>query len=76
MGTTIDRGSRIMAYHRMMLEYRKLKGSWEAKKQYARKFLALVASTHKIKSRDEPISDRGYRSDLQIAGDILDRSKL
>ncbi|RZJ92807.1 MAG: hypothetical protein EOO20_00390 [Chryseobacterium sp.] len=76
METTIDRGSRIMAYHRMMLEYRKLNASWDAKKQYARKFLALVGSANKIKSRDQPITASGYRSDIQIANDILSRSKL
>lgn len=77
MNATLDRGSRILAYHRLFLEYRRLNTSWEAKKQYARKFLSLTESANKMKSRDQPIDQReGYRTDKQIADDILRKSKL
>jgi len=77
INTTIDRGSRILAYHRLFLEYRKLNASWEAKKQYAQKFLSLTEAASKIKSREQAIASReGYRSDQQIADDILSKSKL
>ncbi|MFD2964379.1 MULTISPECIES: hypothetical protein [Olivibacter] len=77
MNATLDRGSRILAYHRLFLEYRRLNTSWEAKKQYARKFLSLTESAGKMKSREQPIVQReGYRTDRQIADDILSKSKL
>lgn len=77
MNTTVDRGSRILAYHRLFLEYRKLNTAWEAKKQYARKFLSLSESAGKMKSREQPIvQSQGYRTDQQIADDILRKSKL
>lgn len=77
MNTALDRGSRLLAYHRLLLEYRRLNTSWEAKKQYSRKFLALGESTNKMKSREQPIVQRqGYRTDQQIADDILSKSKL
>jgi hypothetical protein len=74
---TMDRGSRIIAYHRLFLEFRKLSASWEAKKQYARKYLALNETVSKIRSRENPINVRpGHRTDQQIADDILAKSKL
>ena len=77
MTTTLDRGSRILAYHRLLLEYRKVAASWDAKKQYARKFLSLSDAAGKIKTREQPIIPReGYRTDRQIADDILSKSNL
>lgn len=77
LGSTLDRGSRIIAYHRLFLDYRKLKASWEAKKQYSRKFLSLSETTGKMKSRENPIvQNPGYRTDEQIANEILAKSKL
>jgi len=77
MDATLDRGSRILAYHRLLLEYRKLNASWQAKKLYARRFLSLSETAAKIRSREESIAAQdGSRSDRQIADDILSRSKL
>lgn len=77
MNATLDRGSRIIAYHRLFLEYRKLTASWEAKKQYARKFLSLTETASKIKTKEHPIVQRtGFHTDQQIADDILSKSKL
>jgi len=77
MSTTLDRGSRIMAYHRLLLEYRKLMASWEAKKQYARKFLSIMDSIEKIKRKGNPtIGAMGNMTDKQIAERILQNSKL
>lgn len=77
INTTLDRGSRILAYHGLMLEYRKLTASWEAKRQYARKFLSLSSTARDIKERHgSPLKTSGYRTDVQIADDILSKSKL
>ncbi|MFN0293570.1 hypothetical protein [Pedobacter helvus] len=76
-GSTLDRGSRIIAYHRLFLEYRKLLASWEAKRQYSRKFLSLSETAGKMKTREKPIvQNQGYRTDQQIANDILAKFKL
>lgn len=77
MSAPLDRGSRILAYHRLFLEYRRLNTSWEAKKQYARKFLSLTESARKMKTREQAIvPTENDRTDRQIADDILSRSKL
>lgn len=41
-GTDIERGSRIIAYHRILYEYKKLKANLEAKIEYSRKYLRLI----------------------------------
>lgn len=74
--TTLDRGSRIMAYHRLLAEYRKLLSSWEAKKNYAAKFLLLAKNRDHLQS-DNPDLPKFTtdRSDVQIAEGILKRTK-
>lgn len=73
--TTVDRGSRIMAYHRMLGEYRKLLASWEMKKAKAKTFLSIRSSTQKLRDR-EPVDVSGGKTDIQIADEILKKSKL
>ena len=76
--TTLDRGSRILTYYRLLAEYRKLGAAWETKKQQAGLFLALSERANHLKS---PASSTvsipaGYRTDQQIADQILSNSKL
>ncbi|MFD2285973.1 hypothetical protein GJU39_01400 [Pedobacter petrophilus] len=73
--TTLDRGSRIMAYHRMLAEFRKLSASWESKKSRVKTYLAIRSSVEKVRTGEvpKPISSK---SDIQIANDILKKSKL
>lgn len=73
--TTLDRGSRIMAYHRMLGEYRKLLANWEMKKSKAKTFLAIRSSTEKLR-KGEAVNVNGGKTDIQIADDILKKSKL
>lgn len=73
--TTVDRGSRIMAYHRMLGEYRKLLGNWEMKKSKAKTFLSIRSSTEKLR-KVNPVDVSGGKTDIQIADDILKKSKL
>ncbi|WP_104382195.1 hypothetical protein [Sphingobacterium sp. HMA12] len=74
--TNLDRGSRIMSYHRMLDEYRKLRSVWEAKKQRAKLFLSLAKKNAEQKqSAKAPIVPQG-RTDIQIAQDVLRKSKL
>lgn len=74
--TTLDRGSRILAYHRMLDEYRKLNATWENKKQRTKLYLSLTETTSRIKARDEALAPKTGRTDRQIADDVLSKSKL
>lgn len=73
---TVDRGSRILTYHRLLAEYRKLAVTWDTKKQNAKLYLALKESAAKSKGGDIPIESSRSRTDKQIADDILTKSKL
>jgi hypothetical protein len=74
---TLDRGSRILTYQRLLDEYRKLQAGWETKKQNSKQFISLTESSDKLKKRHIPLSARsGTRTDIQIADDILRHSKL
>ncbi|MBD1424039.1 hypothetical protein [Sphingobacterium arenae] len=74
--TTLDRGSRILAYHRMLMEHRKLLATWEAKKSYAAKFLSLSSSLDGLQSDSPGLPEfEGGRSDVEIAEDILKRTR-
>lgn len=76
-GTTVDRGSRIIAYHRLLAEYRKLMAAWDTARQRAKLYLSLSESAGKVKRREEPIKiPPGHRTDKQIADDVLSKSKL
>lgn len=74
--TNMDRGSRILAYHRMLAEYRKLVATWEAAKQRAKYYLSLGDATQIIKKGTETISTNPGRTDKQIADEVLRKSKL
>ena len=74
--TTLDRGSRMMAYHRLLLEHRKLLSTWEAKKSYAAKFLSLSESRERLRAGSPDLPDfKSSRSDVQIAEDILTKTR-
>ncbi len=74
--TNLDRGSRIIAYHRMLGEYRKLYAAWDAKKQRAKLFLSLTRTNAEAKQSGHPIVLPLGRTDFQIADDVLQKSKL
>lgn len=74
--TNLDRGSRIIAYHRMLGEYRKLYAAWDAKKQRAKLFLSLTRTNAEAKQSSHPIVLPPKRTDFQIADDVLQKSKL
>ena len=74
--TNLERGSRIMAYHRMLGEYRQLSATWEAKKQRAALYLRLARASDNIRKPERSIARPPGRTDIQIADDILSKSKL
>ncbi|MGJ1311719.1 hypothetical protein ACS126_06355 [Sphingobacterium lactis] len=74
--TNIERGSRIMAYHRMLGEYHSLLSTWEAKKQRAKLYLVLSRTNKNLRESAQPIARPPGRTDIRIADDILAKSKL
>lgn len=73
--TTLDRGSRILAYHRMLAEYRSLESSWNAKKRNAAGFIALKEGADAIHASGRgAVVDRDGRTDIQIAEDVLTKA--
>ncbi len=75
--TTLDRGSRMITYHRLLSEFRKLNAIWETKKANATKFLAMTKSSSNIKSRNQALPENiAIQSDKEIADKILSKSKL
>ena len=75
--TTLDRGSRMISYHRLLAEYRKLSTAWEAKKANASKFLSLTKTRNSIRNQEKSMSDVNVSlTDKQIADKILKSSKL
>lgn len=73
--TDMERGSRILLYHRLLLEYRKLQAAWEDKLRASKTYLNLSLKKQKIKERSTGITDQRL-SDIQIADKILKNSKL
>ncbi len=72
----MERGSRIMAYHHILQEYRKLLTTWEAKKQRAELYLNLSKINQQIKGVNWSSVAPAAKSDRQIADNILSKSKL
>ncbi|MCX2476321.1 hypothetical protein OQZ33_18450 [Pedobacter sp. MC2016-05] len=71
----MERGSRILSYHRLLLEHRKLRAAWEDKKSHCRSYLNLSVAKEKVKTRETAIS-QSAKSDIEIANKILKNSKL
>jgi len=74
--TILDRGSRIIAYQRLLTEYRKLYSTWDTKKRNARQMLALNDAASKIRKKEFPLAGDYSKTDKQIADAILSKSKL
>jgi len=72
----MERGSRIMAYHYILQEYRKLLASWENKKQRAALYLTLNKANEQVKASSLHLTTPPNRTDRQIAEGILSKSKL
>ncbi|WP_316806848.1 hypothetical protein [Pedobacter agri] len=73
--THMERGSRILLYHRLLLEYRKLQAAWEDKIRRSKTYLNLSVQRQKIKERSKGFKDQRL-SDIAIADKVLKNSKL
>ena len=71
----LDRGSRMLSYHRILQDYQLLNTNWNAKVQYQAKYLALARKIHvspNALSLHIPSIPPG-QTDIQIANKILTR---
>ena len=73
--TMLDRGSRIMAYHRMLLEYRTLAATWATRTANAVPGMNLKAAQSKAVSGLVPVMIWTPQTDVQIANQILSDRK-
>jgi hypothetical protein len=69
--TTMDRGARIMAYHRYLMEYRRLAGVWATRTSSAQATLDMTAQQQQLQSGQVTISNWTPQTDIQIANQVL-----
>lgn len=69
--TTMDRGARIMAYHRYLLEYRRLAAVWATRTSSAKNTLSMTAQQQRLKSNLIGVPNWTPQSDIQIANKVL-----
>lgn len=69
--TTMDRGSRIMAYHRYLMEYRTLAGVWAIRTSAAAKTMAMTRNQQRLKTGVAGTPGWTPETDIAIARKIL-----
>lgn len=73
--TDMDRGSRIMAYYRMLKEYNTLTGVWAVRISAAQMTLDMAKCQRQVKSSSVPISNWTPESDVKIAQRVFQNAK-
>lgn len=68
---TMDRGSRIMAYYRLLREYRTLAGVWAIRTASARATINMTAQQQRLKTNQVAVPEWTPQSDIQIANKVL-----
>jgi hypothetical protein len=68
---TMDRGSRILACHRYLMEYRRLAGVWAIRTSSAQATINMAAQQQKLKANQVTVSEWTPQSDIQIAKQVL-----
>lgn len=71
--TTMDRGSRILAYHRMLSQYRTLSGVWAIRTSTAQATLKMTTQQQKLKNNQVVVTDWTPQTEIQIANKVLER---
>ncbi|MFI5160486.1 MAG: hypothetical protein ACHQHN_04375 [Sphingobacteriales bacterium] len=74
--TDMDRGSRIMAYYRMLREYQRLSGVWAIRISTAQKDLKMTAQQQTLKSGSVNPGNWTPQTDVQIANQVLQHAKF
>lgn len=71
--TDMDRGSRIMAYYRLLKEYRTLSCVWAIRTSAAQKDIDLTAKQQQLHNGQAKIPGWAPNTDVQIANGVLAR---
>jgi len=69
--TTMDRGARILAYHRYLMEYRRLAGVWAIRTSSAQTTINMAAQQQKLQAGQAAVSNWTPQTDIQIAKQVL-----
>lgn len=69
--TTMDRGARIMAYHRYLMEYRRLAGVWAIRTSSAQSTLNMTAQQQRLQTNQVTVTNWTPQTDIQIANQVL-----
>lgn len=69
----LERGSRILGYHRMLTEFRRLNADWENKKNNALKFLSISKGISSLREMGEGALFMNSLSDIEIAEKIINK---
>jgi hypothetical protein len=73
--TDQDRGSRIMAYYRMLKEYQNLAGVWAIRVSTAQLDINMAKSQQQLQKAASPVSTWTPNADVQIANKVLLNAK-
>jgi hypothetical protein len=73
--TDMDRGSRIMAYYRMLKDYRTLSGVWNIRVAAAAKDIQMTAQQKLLKSGAVNPGNWSPQNDIRIANQVLLNAK-
>jgi len=69
--TDMDRGSRIIAYYRLLQEYKKLSAVWAIRTSTAQTTLNMAAQQQKLQSGQVTITGWTPHTDVEIANKVL-----
>lgn len=69
--TNVDRGSRILAYYRMLKEYQRLAGVWNIRIAAAQKDIQMTTQAQQVKMQSMAPVQWTPQSDIQIANKVL-----
>jgi hypothetical protein len=73
--TDQDRGSRIMAYYRMLKEYQTLSSVWAIRISAAQSTLNMAKTQLQLHQSSVPISNWTPNTDVQIANKVLQNAQ-
>lgn len=73
--TDMDRGSRIMAYYRMLKEYQELSGVWAVSVSAAQMTVNMQAAQKQVQLSRAPTSNWTPNTDVQIATKVIQNAK-
>lgn len=73
--TDMDRGARIMAYYRMLKEYRDLAGIWAIRVSTAQMTLNMQNAQKKVQLSTTPVTSWTPNTDVQIATKVIQNAQ-